>query len=169
MSVERERLQFKQNTVRVDSKIVPWLKKNEQFDMGIAHFPDHGRPCFIGSAIKSSSVILALARELTPDESRRVNERFRMEIEKILNGEETKITGVLSAREDNRPDVNKISLGDPYDPKGLRIYYSKSEFMGTPSVYLLAVARLKDSGKVERMLETAGYRGSKNWENRKIH
>ena len=132
-------------TVRVDGNTVPWLAKGKQFDMRVANFPDHGRPCFIGSAIQSNNVALELAQGLNEEESKRGNKAIAVEIESILNGDGAKRAG-----------INRLSAGEPYDPRGLVIYYHRGEHLGTPLITVLAKSRLRDEGKVEKVLGLTG-------------
>ena len=170
MNTEREsKFQKISTRINADQAVIPTLDKNQNFPMTVAHFPDHGRPCFVGSAIRSNPVFFELARNLTQDESKKANDRFRTEVEKILNGEGIiKGGGILSSK-DNKPDVFRVTIGESLDPKGLRLYYTRGKFNGDPAVYLLAIAKSKDGTKVEKILENAGYEGTKNWERRKVH
>ncbi len=169
-NAERETRYFQPSAINADGRIIPWLEgKDRSFSMTIAQFPDHGRPCFVGSAIKSNPVLLELARGLTPEESKKANERFKTEVEMILDGDEIRRVGTLSSRQKDKPDIYRITVGEPYDPKGLRLYYTRGNFSGAPAVYLLAIARNKDAAKVDRILEDAGYDGKKNWNKKKIH
>lgn len=145
--------------VRMDGNTIPGLQQGEFFNMTIAHFPDHGKPCFVGSAIKSNRTFLELARNLTNEESKKANDAFRAEIERILSGEETRTVGILSAR--NKPDIFSIIIGRPFDPKSLKLYYTKSEFMGAPAIFQIGISKVVDSHKIERVLQNSGYELSK--------
>lgn len=166
---EYEPRNFQAHARRVDvgNAIIPHLKKNESFPITIAPFQDHGKPSFIGSAIRSHPVILEIARSLTPEESRKANDRLSMEMEKILDGDSIRRVSTLSAQD--KSDIFILSVGESFDPRGLRIYYTIGEFNKAPAMFLQAIARLKDATKVERVFEDAGYRGTKNWESRKVH
>ncbi len=153
--------------VSVDSGTIPSLGKSEKFPMTVAPFPDHGRACFVGSAIRSNPTFFEIARNLTETESKKANTQFAAEVENILDGNESRKVTVFSAK--GKPDLYMLSVGEMRDPKSLRIYYTRSEFQNAPAVYLMAISRLRDARKVERIFEANGYQGGKNWEKRKIH
>lgn len=163
----QRQIENKTHRIVVDGNIIPSLRRNEVFPMTIAHFPDHGRPCFVGSAIKSNPVFLELARQLTPEESKKVNERFNIEVEKILDGDQSRKVATWTAKD--KPDIHMLSIGESFDPRSLRLYYTRGDFKGIPAIYQLAVTRLKDTDRVERIFREAGYQGSKNWEKRRVH
>ena len=160
-------LEVQVKRLTVSKTIIPHLKSGERFSITVAPFQDHGRPSFIASAIKSHPAILEIARGLTPDESKRANDRLSNEMERILSSEDVRRISVLSAQ--GKPDIHVITLGDSFDPRGLRIYYTKGEFNGAPIIYQQAIARLKDSTKVERVFIDVGYKAKNDWERRKVH
>lgn len=153
--------------INADSILIPNLKKREVFPMTVAPFQDHGRPCFIGSAVNSNPVFIEAARALNPDESRKANEHLASEVERILDGNETRRVATLTSA--GKPEIYILSIGESFDPKGLRVYYTRSEFEGAPAIYQLARAKYKDARKVERVFEDVGYRAAKNWEKRRVH
>jgi hypothetical protein len=163
-----EKGNFQNTSINVGNETIPWLNDGMKFSITIAHFPDHGRLCFVAHTLKSNPTTLELARGLTVVEREKVDDQFSLEIERILNGNDTRRAGrVLSAK--GKPDIYSILIGRPFDPKGIRLYYTKQEFLGNPAIYLLAIAKDRDTGKVYRLLENAGYEGVKNWDNKRLH
>lgn len=154
--------------VQADSNTIPSLGAGESFGMTVAPFPDHGRPCYVGSAIRSNRTFFDLARNLTPEESKRANDSFRSEVERILSGEEIRAVGVLSAK--NKPDIFSVIVGRPFDPKSLRLYYTKSEFMGAPAIFQIAISRVVESRRIEAVLQKSGYGlAKKTAQSKRVH
>lgn len=159
---EKQPYQTENNRFRVGNETVPWFSAGEKSEVTIAPFPDHGRPVFLSSLIKTNPLFLEVARSLNQDDSKKANARIRFEIERYLDqGESAKSVTVFSSKDNSKPDIQVATIGNPYD--GLRLYYHRGEINGVPAFFVDAIAKTKDTKRIEKTLEISGYSAPKKW------
>ncbi|OGH07701.1 MAG: hypothetical protein A2171_00670 [Candidatus Levybacteria bacterium RBG_13_35_9] len=143
---------------------VPWFNNEQKAVITFAAFPDHGKPVYLGSLLKTHPLFLGLARGLNGDESRKVNSRIRIVIERYLDQGENRCAATMSSLREGKPDIQVEIIGDSFDANSLRLYYHRGDFMGAPAFYIDAVAKTKYAKKVENALgELAGYQMPNAW------
>lgn len=170
MNRSEQQPRFKHPNIIIEANrtIIPCANKNEIIPITLASFPDHGRPAFVASTIKSRDVFIEAARNLTLDESQRLNSAMERTIEELLDKRRiTNSSAVLTSATENKPDIHVIIIGNPYRNNSLRLYCHMGKHEGVTVLFQDARATKRDAERVERTFsKDAGYKPPKDWNSR---
>lgn len=154
--------------IEANKTIIPCASKNEIIPITLAPFPDHGRPAFVASTIKSRDIFIEAAKNLTLDESQRLNAAMERTIEELLDkGRIINSSAVLTSAAEYKPDIHVIIIGNPYKDNSLRLYCHMGKHEDAIVLFQDARTTKKDAEKVEKIFcKEAGYKFPKDWNSR---
>lgn len=148
-------------TIDADSTLIPWAKQGETLNIGLTPFQDHGRPAFLASTIKDNRVLIAVANDLTQEESLRLTASAGKILEEILDGHTIVGTTALVSTDKSKPDMLVFTFGNPGSPTGLMLYAHIGDYHGAPVLYQDARTKIKNADKVNKVFANAGYSPSR--------
>lgn len=179
MGAQREQPRFRHPNVvlAADRTIVPCAKGTETVPVVLAVFPDHGRPAFVGSTIKSRQEFIQAASALTEGESLRLDGALIRILEQVLDEGIVRSSGVFKSDREGKPDLHVASVGDTFSGSSLRLYFHIGQHevidrrgKRINATVLFQDARVRKSGawEVEKpFMREGGYVPPKEWDARK--
>lgn len=151
-----------------DSSIVPCAGPGEAIPISLVPFKDHGRPAFIGSTIRSNSVLVGIANRLGEEGGQRLNDALTRTMESFLNNGSVRSDGVMKSDKNEKPDIHVLNVGNSFQDNGLRLYFHLSEYNGARVIIQDARTTVGNAERVDRVLKRdGGYQLPKGWENSK--
>lgn len=167
IGIQRESTRFRHPNVvlSADRTIVPCAEGKETIPVVLAMFPDHGRPAFVGSTIRSRDIFIEAASELTLGESQRLDRAWRAIMEGLLHDGFIKSDGIFKSKAEGKPEVHVVIIGEPHQDNSLRLYFHVGEHEGAPVLFQDSRVRKKGAREIEKTFEKEGrYVPPNNWD-----
>ena len=179
MGANRENARFRHPNVvlAADRTVVPCAVGAETVPVVLAVFPDHGRPAFVGSTIRSRNEFVEAAKGLTEGESLRFDAALGRTMEQLLNEGIIRSNGIFKSEREGKPEVHVIAVGDTFSSNSLRLYVHAGQHetvdasgRKVKAMVLYQDARVRKSGawEVEKtFMREGGYIPPRDWDTRK--